>query len=444
MSISTWQNITTGIWDATHRSYMRKSTRQRRRREVADVMNRYDDFCFETVGELQDGSYQVGQYRHFNLKDKKKVRSISVLPYKDRCVQNDLKDAIQQPLLNQMTTDMMGGLPKCGVVASDPRHCVVEQMRREMNNRHWQFVLQGDISKFYDHVNNIVSMQLIERQITDRRTLAVVRQHLMNQKRLAIGDPFSHLIANLNMSVIIRKAKDKYGKRIRIINFADDFVAFCHDRQTLNAMRRDMKIWAREMRLHYKPMYVRPIDAKPGKRYQPIIFCGYQYGRGFVKIAQDTKKRYVKARHRRRSVGSYNGLLQVADTKHLRINIEIKNNENMSDNNKIRRPFAGRPMKIETMEGIRHTIVDFAKKESKQKGSENENYYHIQAVADGLGLIVYSTGSKKVSQYLDTMTRADIPLRDMKIVRDWSGYYFEGTVYTDAEEEALIRKQYNI
>ncbi len=39
---------------------------------------------------------------------------------------------------------------------------------------------------------------------------------------------------------------------------------------------------------------------------------------------------------------------------------------------------------------------------------------------------------------------AAVPLRDMKIVHDWSGFYFEGTVYTDAEEEEMIRKQFNI
>ena len=38
----------------------------------------------------------------------------------------------------------------------------------------------------------------------------------------------------------------------------------------------------------------------------------------------------------------------------------------------------------------------------------------------------------------------DLPLRDMTIVHDWSGYYYEGTVYTDAEEEEMIRTQYNI
>ena len=30
------------------------------------------------------------------------------------------------------------------------------------------------------------------------------------------------------------------------------------------------------------------------------------------------------------------------------------------------------------------------------------------------------------------------------IAHDWSGFYYDGTVYTDAEEEDMIRKQFNI
>lgn len=30
------------------------------------------------------------------------------------------------------------------------------------------------------------------------------------------------------------------------------------------------------------------------------------------------------------------------------------------------------------------------------------------------------------------------------IAHDWSGFYYDGTVYTDAEEEEMIRKQFNI
>lgn len=440
MAESTWWNITHGMAEAVDKGYKRKSRKQRQRKEVADVWRRASDFCWEMQELLGRGEYQVGPYRHFKLHDRKKVRDISVLPFVDRCVQNDVKDSIEPLILRNMTDDMLGGLPGRGVVASDGRHCVVEQMREAMNDHSLKYYLQGDISKFYDNVDKVISIRLIERQVKDRRTLDIIRQHLFNQKRLAIGDPFSHLIANMNMAMVIRKAKDKYGHRIRLINFADDFIAFAKDKKTLEALRRDMRIWAREMRLKYKPMYVQPIDAKPGKPLQPIIFCGYQYGRGYVHLTQRTKKRYIKARHSERSMGSYNGLMQVADTKHLRELIERKDNRHMSE--KIRRPFAGRPMKIETLEGIPHTIVDMAVKASRQK--DTDSYMHIQAIADGLGLVVYSTGSAKICEYLKTKSKHDLPLRDMKIVHDWSGFYYEGTVYTDAEEEEMIRKQFNI
>ena len=442
MAESTWQNILNGLQEATYNSYAAKSTKQRERREVQQVMKDVRAFCMRKTLEMATGQYEVGQYRHFRLHDRKKERDISVLPYEDRCVQNDVKEAIQPLMLRQMTDDMLGGLPGCGVVANDPRHCVVSRMRVMLNNRSLKYYLQGDIRKFYDNVDKVISMQLIERKVKDRRTLAIIRQHLFNQKRLAIGDPFSHLIANLNMSVIIRKAKAKYGRRIQLINFADDFIAFSKDKKTLNALRRDMRIWAREMRLKYKPMYVRHIDGKPNKPPQPITFCGYRYGRGFVKPTQRTKKRYIKARHKERSMGSYNGLMQVADTKHLRELIEKKDNRHMSQEQKIRRPFAGRVMKTDTMEGIKHTIVDFAEKPSKQKDSDH--YYHVQAIAEGLGLVVYSTGSAKICDYLATKTKHDLPLRDMVIVHDWSGMYYDGTVYTDAEEEEMIRAKFNI
>lgn len=439
MAKSTWWNITHGMTDAVYKSYMSKSSRQRNKKEVADVWNRYDEFCQDMHTKLEDGSYHIGRYRHFTLRDKKKERPISVLSFTDRCVQNDIKDAFEPLVLRFMTDDMFGGLPGCGVNARNPRHCVVEQMREAMNDRSLKFCLQGDISKFYDNVDKVISMQLIEKQVKDHRTLALIRQHLFNQKRLAIGDPFSHLIANMNMSVIIRKAKAKYGKRIRLINFSDDFIAFSKEKRTLVELRRDMRIWAREMRLKYKPMYIRPIDPKPSVRRSPVIFCGYIYGRGYVKIAQRTKKRYIRCRHKSRSMGAYNGLLETCDSKHLRELVEQKDNRHMT--NKIRRPFAGRPMKVETMEGIPHTIVAVAEKPSRQK--DTDSYMHIQAIADGLGLIVYSTGSAKICEFLKRGGH-ELPLRDMVIVHDWSGFYYDGTVYTDAEEEEMIRREFNI
>lgn len=444
MSTSTWHNTLAALPAAVHDSYMAKTARQRSKREVQRVMADVDTFCRQKQAELRSGTYRVGTYRHFRLCDKKKERDISVLPYPDRCVQNAVKDAIQPLLLRQMTADMLGGLPGRGVLATVPNNSVVRKMRRLLNNPSLCYYLQGDIRKFYDSIDNVVAMRLIERQVKDPRTRALVRQHLFAQKRLAIGDPFSHLIANLVMSVIIRKTKTRYGHRIHLINFADDFIAFATDKATLADLRRHLRHWARRLRLHYKPLYIRPVPrphcAGRFSRPAPITFCGYRFATAYVHLTRRTKLRYIRARHRRRSLASYQGILAVADTRHLRHLIQHNDNRHMTE--KIRRPFAGRPMKIETLEGIPHTIVNVIEKSSRQRDSET--YMHVQAIADGLGLIVYSTSASKICAYLRAAYRPGLSLPDMRIVHDWSGFYYEGTVYTDAEEEEMIRKQYNI
>lgn len=452
MAKSTWQNIQHGLWPATCKSYSRKTATQRSRREVVAVWEHLPEFCERKEAELANGTYHVGPYRHKELHDKKKTRWASILPFEDRCVQNDMKEATEPIIMKLMTDDMMGGLPGRGILAGGTRkikkenlrYCVVRRMRIAMNNLEWKYYLQGDISKFYDNIDNVIAMRLLERKITHRRTLALIRQHLFNQKELAIGDPMSHLIANMVMSQIIRKAKAKYGKRICIINFADDFIAFARNKSTLNELRRDLKRWAKEYRLHYKPMQVKPVDRAAAEKPEVFItFCGYRYARGVVRITKRMKRNVVARRHSKRSMGSYKGMLDIADTKHLQKLIIHQNNTHMSNEKKIHRPFAGQPVKIDVLMGRNHTIVDFKKVASKTKGN-GSFYYHIQAISKTLKLFVYSTGSEKIVDFLNTKSAADLPLKDMVIQKDWSGYFYEGTVYTDEEEEAFIRQKYGL
>lgn len=434
MAVSTWWNVTHGMAGAVHKGYMSKSSRQRSKPEVADVWARRDDFCREMEVLIADGKYTIGEYRHFRLTDKKKARDISVLPFVDRCVQNDVKDAIEPLVLRRMTDDMLGGLPGRGVLADDPRHCVIRRMQRIMADGSLTHYIQADVRKFYDSVDNVVAMGIIERFVTDRRTLALIRQHLFKQKKLAIGDPFSHLIANMVMSQVVRRLKEVFGRNISMVNFSDDMFVASGSEDVLKAVRREMRKTAAELRLHYKRIYIRRIDG------QPVVFCGMKYTRRAVLMSQRTKKRYVRARHKSRSMASYNGILEKCDSKHLRYLVELKDNRHMAD--KIHRPFSGSPRKMEDMVGVTHAIVNFAKKPSREKGTDY--YYHVQAVdADG-ELIVYSSGSSKIVDYLDTKRISDIPLRGMVIVQDWSGYYYDGTIYTDEEEREFIKQKYGL
>jgi len=108
---------------------------------------------------------------------------------------------------------------------------------------------------------------------------------------------------------------------------------------------------------------------------------------------------------------------------------------------KQRTPFAGRQVKADGLLGIKHTIVAKERKQSKQRGREGEFYYDVQAIAEGLGLIRYSTSAKQLVAHLESES---IPIRDLYIDHDWRGLYYRGTVYSDQEEADMIRQQFNI
>ena len=98
-------------------------------------------------------------------------------------------------------------------------------------------------------------------------------------------------------------------------------------------------------------------------------------------------------------------------------------------------------MKADALLGIKHTIVAKQKRKSTQKGHEDEIYYDVQAIAEGIGLVRYTTGARQLVAHLESES---IPIRDLYIDSDWRGLYYRDTVYSDEEEAELIRQQFNI
>lgn len=322
------QSIRAYIYDvghligACHTSYENKSQRQKRKKEVRRVMDDTLAFATAKLVEITGGTYRVGNYRHFPLKDRKKVRPISVLPYADRCVQNLYKGGVEPVIVNQATDDMCAGLPGRGVTSNEPRWCVVRKVRNIMKTDGAVWMWQGDVSKFYDNIRNVIVMRELERIVTDKVVLCLLREHIMKQDKLAIGDPISHLIASLVIAPLVRHLKTNGAV---LVNYADDFWCVARTKEEAYRIRRLAEEYAvTHLRLHFKPSQVRRIDAAPFR------FCGYVfYPNGKVFISSETKRRYVRTRHRKRSVASYNGMLAVCNSRHLRKKVErFDNNRN--------------------------------------------------------------------------------------------------------------------
>lgn len=108
---------------------------------------------------------------------------------------------------------------------------------------------------------------------------------------------------------------------------------------------------------------------------------------------------------------------------------------------KVHRPFTGRLVKLDNMVGIKHTIVDAAERPSKVGGKEGEECLRVQAVTVNNQLIVYQTAARQVVEYIK---RHVLPIRDVEITKDYSGYFFKGSVYGEDEEVEYIKQKFNI
>ena len=434
MRKSTWRQIADerSLIRGCLKSYQHKSAMQRSRREVRQVMEHLADTAHSVHESIMDGSYAVGQYHHYTLHDRKKDRHISVLPFVDRCVQNMIKDAIEPILINQMTDEQTAGIPHRGIASREPRHNTIRQMRRAVTDPRNRYCVLLDVHHCYESIRNVVVARILARCIHDRRTLALVHKHLFAQPRLAIGDPISHLYCNIVIAQIVRHLKVECHCR-SLVNFADNIAVFGSTLQEVKDLQRQSRQMAARLRLRLNRTYPFSIDG-----IDCIVWCGRKYYRnGKVLLRQDTKKRYIAARHRRRSLPSYHGIIASCNARHLLQVIEQQNNSQAM--RKQRTPFAGRSVKVDAMIGIRHTIVKTERRASKQK--DFDFYYDVQAITDHRELVRYTTSSKLLVQALMS---EEVPIRDVVIQKDWRGFFYEGSIYTNEEEAEIICREFGI
>ena len=98
-------------------------------------------------------------------------RPLGIPCVKDRIVQMAAKIAIEPVYEADFKDCSYGFRPKRGAKQA------LEEVRRACNNKGY-YVVDADIEKFFDHVNQEKLMKLVEQRISDRRILKLIRQWL--------------------------------------------------------------------------------------------------------------------------------------------------------------------------------------------------------------------------------------------------------------------------
>lgn len=181
-------------------------------------------------------------------------------------------------------------------------------------------ILSIDIRKFYDSMCIEVLLAQLRRLIKDRTLLWLIEEILRSHGNVVIGMLLSTIFSSLYLTSFDRWVKEELKVK-HYYRFADDFIVLHHDEKFLKQIAwRMMNYLFYNLKLDARYFNIFDIEKRP------LDYCGYVHYRTHVKIRKETKKKFIKNRHKPESVASYLGMLKWCNSRHLIYKTIILNN----------------------------------------------------------------------------------------------------------------------
>jgi group II intron reverse transcriptase/maturase len=196
--------------------------------EMDELLEHLKTHREEILTSLLTGSYKPYPVKRVEIpKENGKTRKLGIPTLRDRVVQQAILQVLSPIYEKQFVETSYGFRPNRGC------HDALKKCQEYANQGYW-YVIDIDLEKFFDTVNQSMLMEILSRLIKDNRVLSLIQKFLnagimdrgmfiRSDVGVPQGGPISPLLANIMLNELDQKLEE-WG--YRFVRYADDLMIF--------------------------------------------------------------------------------------------------------------------------------------------------------------------------------------------------------------------------